>query len=100
MSQLKAYITPEAYEEIKALPGNARQRVKKIIRDLSKQPRPAQCKLLQYPIENRQLYRIRMDNWRIVYAITESENALDILAVRRRPPYDYGDLTSLIGELE
>ena len=41
-----------------------------------------------------------MDNWRIVYSITESEQVIDVLAVRRRPPYDYGDLTALLEELK
>jgi mRNA interferase RelE/StbE len=31
-----------------------------------------------------------------VYAITEADEAVDVLAVRKRPPYDYGDLESLL----
>jgi mRNA interferase RelE/StbE len=31
-----------------------------------------------------------------VYAITEEAKVVDILVVRKRPPYDYGDLESLL----
>jgi mRNA interferase RelE/StbE len=41
---------------------------------------------------------MRLDQWRIVYAITDSELTVDVLAVRKRPPYDYGDLEDLIAE--
>jgi mRNA interferase RelE/StbE len=40
-----------------------------------------------------------LDKWRIVYVITESESTVDVLAVRKRPPYDYGDLTALLESL-
>jgi len=40
-----------------------------------------------------------MDRWRVVYAITESDKTIDILAVRKRPPYDYGDLEELLEAL-
>ena len=55
---------------------------------------------MQFNNPDRQLFRIRLDNWRIIYAVTESDNAIDVLAVRKRPPYDYGDLEQLLEELE
>lgn len=39
-----------------------------------------------------------MDKWRVVYTITEAEQVVDVLAVRKRPPYDYGDLEALLAE--
>jgi hypothetical protein len=33
-----------------------------------------------------------------VYALTEVEQVVDVLAVRKRPPYDYGDLSALLGD--
>ncbi len=100
MSRYDVYITPEALAEIKALPGHVRQRVRKAIRELANQPHPPQSKPLDFPAPEHQLCRLRMDNWRILYAISEAENTIDILAVRKRPPYDYGDLEKLLGELE
>jgi len=35
-----------------------------------------------------------------VYAISEEERTVDVLAVRKRPPYDYGDLADLGAEVE
>jgi len=34
-----------------------------------------------------------------VYAITETEHMIDVLAVRKRPPYDYGDLEGLLDDV-
>jgi mRNA interferase RelE/StbE len=99
MSPYRVYVTSEALAEIKDLPGNVRQRIRQAIRALADQPQPVQSKQLQFTLVDRQLFRIRLDNWRIVYAITESENAVDVLAVRKRPPYDYGDLAQLLEEL-
>jgi len=43
-----------------------------------------------------ELRRLRLGQWRIVYAIDESDSSVGIYAVRRRPPYDYGDLAELV----
>ena len=45
-----------------------------------------------------ELYRLRLDRWRIVYGIAEEAKVVDILAVRKRPPYDYDDLEELLAE--
>jgi len=100
MSQYRVYVTPEALAEIKDLPGNIRQRVRQTISALPNEPYPTKSKQLQFDNPDRQLFRIRLDNWRIIYAITELENAIDVLAVRKRPPYDYGDLSQLLKELD
>jgi mRNA interferase RelE/StbE len=34
-----------------------------------------------------------------VYAITDAEYIVDVLAVRKRPPHDYGDLENLLSEV-
>jgi mRNA interferase RelE/StbE len=100
MSQYRVYLTPEALAEIKDLHGNNRQRVRQTINGLAHQSHTAQSKQLQFNNPDHQLFRIRLNNWRIVYAVTESENAIDVLAVRKRPPYDYGDLAQMLEELE
>ncbi len=56
MSACRVYIRPEAWREIKELPGHLRQRVRR----------------------------------------ANDEHAVDVLGVRKRPPYDYGDLTALL----
>jgi mRNA interferase RelE/StbE len=46
-----------------------------------------------------ELRRIRMERWRIVYAVCDEEQWVWVLTVRRRPPYDYHDLPELIARL-
>jgi mRNA interferase RelE/StbE len=100
MSRYSVYVTPRAWGEIKDLPGHMRQRVKRAIDELENNPHPAGSKQLgmseDLPFE---LWRIRLDKWRILYTITEVESAIDVLAVRKRPPYDYGDLQELLAEM-
>ena len=51
------------------------------------------------PEFEHELRRLRLDKWRVVYAITEEDQAVDVVAVRKRPPYDYGDLETLLADL-
>ena len=102
MSRYTVYITPQALSEIKSLPGHMRQRVKRAVDDLAENPHPPDSQALKLPEEietEAELWRLRLDKWRIVYAITEADNAIDVLAVRKRPPYDYGDLEALLAEI-
>jgi mRNA interferase RelE/StbE len=87
---------PAAWKEIKNLPGHMRQRVRKAVQALSERPRPAKSKALELPDFPLEIRRLRLDRWRILYAITEKEKIIDVLAVRKRPPYDYGDLETLL----
>jgi mRNA interferase RelE/StbE len=59
-------------------------------------PRPAKSKKLDVPDVLAEVRRLRLDRWRILYAITEAELIVDVLPVRKRPPYDYGDLAALL----
>lgn len=127
MTHYTVYVTPSAWREIQALPGNIRQRVRRAINALEQEPRPPESKPLhttttmdkpnpddasqdeadtQAPEPEEatdeqayELHRIRLDRWRIVYAITEADKNVDILTVRKRPPYDYNDLDDLIQQL-
>ncbi|MFB0535329.1 MAG: type II toxin-antitoxin system RelE/ParE family toxin [Anaerolineae bacterium] len=100
MSRYTVYIIPRAWKEIKDLPGNMRQRVKRAIDALADDPRPPKSKAMDAPEFEHELRRLRLDRWRIVYAVTEADEAVDVLAVRKRPPYDYGDLGQLLAEVE
>jgi mRNA interferase RelE/StbE len=84
--------------EARELSGNVRQRVKRAIGGLANDPRPAGSKALDMPEVAAQVRRLRLDQWRIVYAVTDADRAVDVLAVRKRPPYDYGDLQALIAD--
>jgi mRNA interferase RelE/StbE len=96
MSRYTVYVTPRAWNEMKALPGNMRQRIRRLITDLATDPRPPQSQQLNTPQFAAAIWRVRVDRWRIVYTISEESQMVDVLAVRKRPPYDYGDLAALI----
>ena len=107
MSHYTVYVIPSAWDEVKDLPGHIRQRVRHAIASLADEPRPAESKALVHPSQQevappepaRELRRIRLERWRIVYAITETDQAIDVLTVRKRPPYDYGDLERLLASI-
>ncbi|MBW4497186.1 MAG: hypothetical protein KME26_29845 [Oscillatoria princeps RMCB-10] len=45
------------------------------------------------------LYRIRIDSWRVIYVVEEDIQLVTVLAVRKRPPYQYDDLVELISQV-
>jgi mRNA interferase RelE/StbE len=87
VSAYTLYVTPDAWNEIKKLPGNMRQRVRRAIEKLAEQPRPPKSKALTIPELECDVRRLRLERWRIVYATTETSQTVDVLAVRKRPPF-------------
>ena len=93
MSGYTVYLTPTAWDEVQDLPGHMRRRVRRAIAALADEPRPAESKALVRPIREEalvaqdtatsaedqsqdpahELRHIRLDRWRIVYAITETD---------------------------
>lgn len=100
MSRYTVYVIPRAWKEIKDLPGNMRQRVRRAVDALAENPCPSRSKRLNVPDLEPELFRLRLDRWRVVYAIAEQDRIVDVLAVRKRPPYDYGDLQELLTEVQ
>ncbi|RIK42068.1 MAG: type II toxin-antitoxin system RelE/ParE family toxin [Chloroflexi bacterium] len=93
------YVLPQALHEVKRLPGHVRQRVKRIIDSFAENPRPSgSVELSDIAIAKHSviLHRFKIEKWRIIYAIDEEASAVDVMAIRQRPPYDYGDLSELI----
>jgi mRNA interferase RelE/StbE len=93
------YVVPQAWDEIKDLPGHIKTQVRQQVSSLASIPRPSSSKRLNLPDAPYELRRVRIDRWRVVYAITEENATIDILAVRKRPPYDYGDLAEVLAQL-
>ncbi|MEQ8468686.1 type II toxin-antitoxin system RelE family toxin [Coleofasciculus sp. E1-EBD-02] len=77
-----------------------KQRIRRVIGELADNSRPPQSKMLNLPDVEAEVWRLRLDNWRLLYAIAETDKIIDVLAIRKRPPYDYGDLETLLEELE
>jgi len=99
VSQYRVYVTPTAWDEIRQLPKKTRNRVQTFVSSLADQPRPEKTKQLDIPDLPIEVRRWRWDRWRIIYTITDADETVDVLAVRKRPPYDYGDLEQLLQDL-
>jgi mRNA interferase RelE/StbE len=89
----------EVHEARTQLPGKIRQQVKRLISELGSQPRGQLSKImdtesLEVP-DGVEVRRIRLEGWRIIYAVNEAEKWVWVLAIRQRPPYDYEDLPLL-----
>ena len=101
MTGYTVYILPDEFRRIKRLPGHVRQRVKRAIDELAEDPRPVRSKefdVADVEATGVEVRRLRLDHWRIVYVVSEEERTVDVVAVRKRPPYDYGDLGELLGD--
>lgn len=96
MSRYAVYIRPAALREIKDLPANMRHRIQHAVSGLATDPQPSGSKQLLLPDVELSVYRIRIDQWRIVYAMLEASRSIAVLTVRKRPPYDYDDLAKLL----
>src|SRR5262245_21577725 len=99
---MRLWIEPAALDEIKHLPGNVRQQIRRSVNALSDEPRPHNSRLLDPPPESTvpgiELRRLRLGAWRVVCVIDEAWEIVTVLAVRKRPPYDYSDLSKLLAE--
>ena len=105
MASFRVEVDRGVRKETRRLPGNVRQRVIRALKALREQPRPAESELLDVEkveielppgIEPR---RIRMENWRIVYVVEEQDSRVSVLAIRKRPPYQYDDLKELLASI-
>lgn len=65
MSHYTVYVTPQALNEAKHLPGHMRQRIKRAIDALADEPHPPESKTLDTPEDIEvELCRLRFDKWR------------------------------------
>ena len=100
----QVYLEPQVHAQRKDLPGNVRQRIKREIEALATEPRPHHSRMLDLSkAEGKpsipkgiEVRRLRLDRWRVIYAVDESWQTVIVLALRQRPPYDYEDLDKLI----
>ncbi len=63
------------------LPRDVRERIDRAILALAEEPRPAGCKKLAGYAD---LYRVRVGDWRIVYAIKDAELIVLVIEVTPR----------------
>ena len=70
-----------ARKELEALDSEMINRIFPKIESLSGNPRPHNCIKLQ---GSRNLWRMRVGNYRIIYSINDSAKLVDIIAIRHR----------------
>jgi mRNA interferase RelE/StbE len=97
------YLDPAVHGVREALPGNVRQRIRAQIEELASAPRPHDSRDLNMegidlPMAV-QIRRIRLEHWRIIYAVNDTERWIWVLGIYRRPPYNYEDLADLATHL-
>lgn len=90
MKQYQLKIKGAVLRQIAALPGNYRQRVQHLLATLVSNPRPANAKELR---NAKDRYRIRLDQYRVVYAIEDEYLVIEVLKVGKKVgPEFYEDL--------
>jgi mRNA interferase RelE/StbE len=70
-----------ARKELESLDSTVVNRLFTKIEDLAKKPRPKGCRKL---IGENNLWRIRVGEYRVIYAILDKEKTIDIISVRHR----------------
>ena len=99
----RLWIEPEAHARRDQLPGKIRQRIKKQIDNFASHPRPSisqplDMEDLEIPAQV-EIRRARLENWRIIYAINDTDRWVWVLGIYQRPPYNYDDLAELASKL-
>jgi len=104
MGSYQVEITHAARREIRNLPGHVRPLIFREIQALEKEARPYSSKGMKstksFKIpKDIELRRIRIDRWRVVYVVEQDLSLVTVLAIRKRPPYQYDDLEELLKEV-
>ena len=95
------WIEDQAKAEVERLPGHMRQRIRQAIRHCSQEPRPHDSRAMRSPVAVEvEVRRLRLEHWRIIYIVDEAASEVGVLAIRKRPPYDYDDLPELLAGLQ
>jgi mRNA interferase RelE/StbE len=82
----KITFAASAKRELVAFPTSAIERIQPKIRELANDPRPPGCKKLQGA---RNLWRIRVGDYRVVYTVDDDAKTIDVTRIaRRREVYD------------
>jgi mRNA interferase RelE/StbE len=96
----EVWIDSPIYKNLASLPGNIRQRIRKAISSLADNPRPHNAKQLEVQDIEVEVWRIRINQWRIIYTIDSVADFISVWAIRKRPPYDYNDLSDLLASIQ
>ena len=76
----KILISKKAAKSLDDLPNNIFQKIDKVIFGLKYNPRPAGC----LKLSNEELYRIRINDYRIIYSIHDAILKIEIIRIAHR----------------
>jgi mRNA interferase RelE/StbE len=80
MPKYTAVLSKKAQKQLDKLSDNIAEPILDAITDLEKNPKPAGCKKLK----GRDGYRIRIGNYRVIYAIFDQQLIIDIITLGHR----------------
>ena len=84
-SSYRVELVKQAVKEYEAVPLPERSTLKKAILSLEKNPRGFQVKKL----EGREYYRLRSGDWRVIFALSDKQKLVTIIAIERRTSITY-----------
>ena len=84
MAPYDVVLLPRAQRELDRVPHEAFVRIDAAIRGLAENPRPFGVQKLQ-----GELHRIRLGDWRVIYAILDKDDRVVILRIARRSEKTY-----------
>jgi mRNA-degrading endonuclease RelE of RelBE toxin-antitoxin system len=97
-SKPQAALNPRAGSDLRRVPGNTRRRIIVEIDNLEHNPRPSNSKRLSLENDAREIRRLRIGLWRVIYFLQDEQPIIP--GIRKRPPYDYDDLDMLAEEAQ
>ena len=81
MTDYRVYLARSARKELESLPDETAERILKALAALVRDPRPTRAKKLR---ASEDLRRIRVGDFRIVYALNDSAREVHVLVIRHR----------------
>jgi mRNA interferase RelE/StbE len=81
MAEYEITFARSARKELESLDADMVRRIFPKIEDLSGNPRPHNCIKMQ---GGRNLWRMRVGNYRIIYSINDNAKSVDIITIRHR----------------
>jgi len=81
MNNYDIIFTRSARKEIESLDNKTIQKILPKIESLAKKPQPVNCLKLQ---GEKNLWRIRIGDYRVIYSIYDNKRIVDIIAIRHR----------------
>ena len=85
MTPYRVELVRQALKDYQEIAKSEREPVKQAILRLENNPRGHQVKKL----EGREYYRLRVGDWRVIFAISDKRNLVTIIAIERRSETTY-----------